>query len=184
MPIPSCLSNPDEGSSPKWCTINLFIKSGLIRAARLAVDLTSYTQLPRNAVTQCWVNVGPPSATSDQHSPSIGSCLLGMVSPHTCELVDIALRRFLHNHGNIATEGSPKPGLCPTLISTHLWISTFADTWRWSIVVLKLGRRRRCWTIIRTTLDQGLLSFVSALSLYLTNAGTMLKPVVHWQSII
>ena len=29
----------------------------------------------------------------------------------------IALRRFLHNHGNIATEGSPKPGLCPTLIS-------------------------------------------------------------------
>ena len=30
---------------------------------------------------------------------------------------DIALRRLLHNHGNIATEGSPKPGLCPTLIS-------------------------------------------------------------------
>ena len=29
----------------------------------------------------------------------------------------IALRRFLHNHSNIATEGSPKPGLCPTLIS-------------------------------------------------------------------
>ena len=27
-----------------------------------------------------------------------------------------ALRRFLHNHGNITTEGSPKPGLCPTLI--------------------------------------------------------------------
>ena len=24
---------------------------------------------------------------------------------------------FIHNHGNIATEGSPKPGLCPTLIS-------------------------------------------------------------------
>ena len=30
--------------------------------------------------------------------------------------VNIALRCFLHNHGNIATEGSPKPGLCPTLI--------------------------------------------------------------------
>ena len=29
----------------------------------------------------------------------------------------IALRRFLHNHGNIATEGIPKPGLCPTLFS-------------------------------------------------------------------
>ena len=28
-----------------------------------------------------------------------------------------ALRRFLHNPGNIATEGSPKPGLCPALIS-------------------------------------------------------------------
>ena len=31
--------------------------------------------------------------------------------------MNIAFRRFLHNHGNIATEGSPKPGLCPTLIS-------------------------------------------------------------------
>ena len=31
--------------------------------------------------------------------------------------INIALRRFLHNHGNIATEGSPRPGLCPTLIS-------------------------------------------------------------------
>ena len=30
--------------------------------------------------------------------------------------MNIALRRFLHNHGNIATEGSPEPGLCPTLI--------------------------------------------------------------------
>ena len=31
--------------------------------------------------------------------------------------MNIALRRFLHNHGNIATEGSPSPGLYPTLIS-------------------------------------------------------------------
>ena len=31
--------------------------------------------------------------------------------------MNIALRRFLHNHGNITTEGSSKPGLCPTLIS-------------------------------------------------------------------
>ena len=31
------------------------------------------------------------------------------------EGVNIALRRFLHNHGNIGTEGSPKPRLCPTL---------------------------------------------------------------------
>ena len=31
--------------------------------------------------------------------------------------MNIASRRFLHNHGNIATERSPKPGLCPTLIS-------------------------------------------------------------------
>ena len=33
--------------------------------------------------------------------------------------VFIALRRFLHNHGNIVTEGIPKPGLCPrpTLIA-------------------------------------------------------------------
>ena len=33
------------------------------------------------------------------------------------ENMNIALRRFLHYLGNIATEGSPKPGLCPTLIS-------------------------------------------------------------------
>ena len=32
------------------------------------------------------------------------------------ERVNIALRRFLHNHGNIATEGGSKSGLCPTLI--------------------------------------------------------------------
>ena len=32
------------------------------------------------------------------------------------ESVNIALPRFLHNHGDIATEGSPKSGLCPTLI--------------------------------------------------------------------
>ena len=31
--------------------------------------------------------------------------------------VNIALRRFMHNHDNIATEGSPKPGLCPAFIS-------------------------------------------------------------------
>ena len=33
--------------------------------------------------------------------------------------MNIALRRFLHNHGNIATERSMKPGLCPTLISSR-----------------------------------------------------------------
>ena len=33
------------------------------------------------------------------------------------EWVTIVLRRFLHNHGKIATEGSLKPGLCPTFIS-------------------------------------------------------------------
>ena len=30
--------------------------------------------------------------------------------------VNIALRRFLHNHGNIATGENPKSELCPTLI--------------------------------------------------------------------
>ena len=33
------------------------------------------------------------------------------------EYMNIALRHFLHNHGNIGTEGSTNPGLCPTLIS-------------------------------------------------------------------
>ena len=32
------------------------------------------------------------------------------------ERVNIALYRPLHNHGNMATEGSPKSGQCPTLI--------------------------------------------------------------------
>ena len=32
------------------------------------------------------------------------------------EWMNIALVRFLHNHGNILTEGSQKSGLCPTLI--------------------------------------------------------------------
>ena len=44
----------------------------------------------------------------------------------TCILMglymNIALRRFLHNHGNIATEGSPKSGLFPTLFNgTGTW---------------------------------------------------------------
>ena len=34
--------------------------------------------------------------------------------------VDIALRRFMQNHGNIVTEGSHKPGLCSTLTSNDL----------------------------------------------------------------
>ena len=33
--------------------------------------------------------------------------------------VNIASRRYLQNHGNIATEGSPKSGLFPTLIEWH-----------------------------------------------------------------
>ena len=37
-------------------------------------------------------------------------------SAYLCEWVNIVLRRFLHNHGDIAIEGSPKLVLCPTLI--------------------------------------------------------------------
>ena len=37
--------------------------------------------------------------------------------------VNIALRRFPHNHGNSATEGNPKPGLCSTLISNEFKVS-------------------------------------------------------------
>ena len=43
----------------------------------------------------------------DQDAHPAGSCL-GWVS--------FILRRFLHNHGNIATERSPNSALCPTLI--------------------------------------------------------------------
>ena len=37
-------------------------------------------------------------------------------------IVNIVLRRFLHNHGNIATEGSPKSELFSTLIE---WLQRF-----------------------------------------------------------
>ena len=43
---------------------------------------------------------GPPFAKLDQHWTKIGTLNMNM---------NIALRRFLHNHGNIATEESPKP---------------------------------------------------------------------------
>ena len=36
--------------------------------------------------------------------------------------MNIASRRFLHNHGNIVTEGCPKPVLCPTLILNDLGV--------------------------------------------------------------
>ena len=37
----------------------------------------------------------------------------------------IILQRFLQNHGNIAIEGNPKSGLCPTLIE-----------WLWGILLV------------------------------------------------
>ena len=40
--------------------------------------------------------------------------MLGNSTPLICGVSEWV---FLHNHGNIATERSPKPGLCPTLIS-------------------------------------------------------------------
>ena len=56
--------------------------------------------------------------------------------------VNSALRRSLHNHGNIATEGNPKLGLCPTLIEwlQRFFISTVLHTpglWTvWSTVYM------------------------------------------------
>ena len=43
--------------------------------------------------------------------------LISMI--YLCVCVNMALSRFLYNHRNIATEGSPKPRLCPTLISNN-----------------------------------------------------------------
>ena len=34
--------------------------------------------------------------------------------------VNVALRRFLQNHGNIATAGRPESELCPTLMRVHM----------------------------------------------------------------
>ena len=57
--------------------------------------------------------------------------------------MNIALRRFLHNHGNIATAGSPKLGLCPTLISNDFkgfaeYISFLITIWKEDFVTLSL----------------------------------------------
>ena len=41
------------------------------------------------------------------------------------EWVNIALRRFLHNHGNIATKQSPKPELCPTPLHYFEWLQGY-----------------------------------------------------------
>ena len=43
--------------------------------------------------------------------------LTSKVDPHAVTMnINIALRRFLHNHGNIETEGSPKSGLYALLL--------------------------------------------------------------------
>ena len=62
----------------------------------------------------CWPIVCDAGPTSAQHWAN-ASCLLGRATPKK-EWVNIALRRFPHNHGNNATAGSPKSGLCPTFI--------------------------------------------------------------------
>ena len=46
------------------------------------------------------------------------ACLI--LDSNIYKYMNIALRRFLYNHGNIATKGSPEPGLCPTLI----WVTS------------------------------------------------------------
>ena len=52
--------------------------------------------------------------------------------------INIALRRFLHSHGNIAIEGSPKPGLCSTLIFQRTcvqpWCPSGPDTMLTAVV--------------------------------------------------
>ena len=76
----------------------------------------------QETLKQCWLNVGPSSPTLGQHSINIGSAsrvgyatvvsATGLQAKvNTCittdlesESVNITLRRFLHNHGNLATE--------------------------------------------------------------------------------
>ena len=59
-------------------------------------------------LTIVWINIAYPVTMR---------VMMNSITHQMNEWMNIALRRFLHNHGNIATEGSPKPGLCPTLIS-------------------------------------------------------------------
>ena len=60
-------------------------------------------------------NTGP-GIYATLSSPGLPECF-NLAKPLTAmHGVNIALRRFLNNHGNIATEESPKPGLCPNLI--------------------------------------------------------------------
>ena len=41
-----------------------------------------------------------------------------------------ALRLFLYSHGNIATEGSSKPGLCPTFTSNDFILYSAQYHWQ------------------------------------------------------
>ena len=84
-----------------------------------------------------WLNVGfmlgQPRRRWSNSKPILRECVVFVASyiNLSCAFVNvslplsrvnIALRRFLHNHGNIATERSPKSGPCPTVIA---WLQGF-----------------------------------------------------------
>ena len=78
-----------------------------------AAYISTANPLPASATYISTANPSPASAAYiSTANPSPASA--AYISTNTN---NIALRRFLHNHGNIATVENPKPGLCPTLIS-------------------------------------------------------------------
>ena len=55
-----------------------------------------------------WLNLSPNTSLYLSSRPDFNKY-------RGSEWVNIVLRRFLHNHGNIASEESPKSGLCVIL---------------------------------------------------------------------
>ena len=65
---------------------------------------------------RCFVSTGK-RYMGDNSGPTLAQRRSWSVFSDIWIYMNIALRRFLHNHDNIATERSLKPGLFPTLIS-------------------------------------------------------------------
>ena len=75
-------------------------------------------------------------------------------TPFGIKWVNIALRRFLHNYGNTATEGSPKPGLCSTLILE--WFQAFfIGTIGITVKSMPLNSLEHCICLTTVVKDKG-----------------------------
>ena len=121
--------------------------------ASLWVDAIFKPACVRRLLTACWDRYEAVSEISSLFSQSVkpwswcsGWCYR-LSRNSECNMyvcMNIALRRFLHNHGNIVAARSPKPGLCPTLIfQSVLHDSLFTSCH--SIVLIRSTDKHTLW---------------------------------------